>query len=149
MKYTNIYIFILIVFTSCGVSNGFYKRVSENTKEFNKMSRYLIENDLLKKNDSIVLEKNDDIFFKNKCIYNDSKDDFIRVFMFKYELNNICRYDDNPNLIYFTKDATPYFSTSRVVYDNGDSYLRENVQKGQTTDKGKIIDSTLIFIYSN
>lgn len=150
MKYISFFVIILIITTSCRTNKVFYNKVLRNKTEFNNIANYLIKNNLLDGNISIALNDGDSLSLRSKCVYQENKDDYISSFLKKYNLSEICNYIEYPSLIYFSKDASPYFSTSRVVYDNGVSFLREKIKNGEKTSdekKMKIIDSKLIFIF--
>jgi hypothetical protein len=155
MKYINLLIIIIIIIicSSCRTSNHFYDTANQNIKEFDNVYNYIDNNMLLNTKDSIVLKDNNNIYIKDICLYNDNGDSLIRNFMNKYKISMICRYDDSPSLVYFIKDVAPYLSSPKIVYDNGSSYLRERINKGEKTDgdgnKIEIINNKFVFISSN
>jgi len=148
MEFTRIYLVcFLALLVSCNSSKQLKRSVIKNKSDFINIAVYIEKNKLLDSRDSIVYENGNVSYFKNKCVYSKSQNKQISDFMLNNNLYEICKYDGDKK-IYFTADRPPYFPVSRVVYDGGNSNLRDSI-----VDYGlkgySLINDNLIFVSNN
>lgn len=153
MKYTRKIIsslFLLVIITSCSSYNKLYRDIKKNSSEFVKMSEYLKKIKVLKSRNDLVFSDGLNLgSSKHKCVYQDNEDKKISDFILKYELDEICEYDEHFELIFFIESRPAYFSKARVIFDGGKSTFRKKIEKGNNVIDGfkyEIINSYLIYV---
>lgn len=133
---------ILLVFVACS-NQVYYKKVKNNTSDFDRIADYLDGKKILEGYDSLVLSQEKVLRLKSKCIWQSDigrTDSVIYSFMVKYDLTKIC-FSENDRFTgtTFHKDYSPFFGDATVVfYDKGESKLRALAISGEKV-KGETI----------
>ena len=130
-------IFTIATLITSFLSQKYYRKVLNNTYEFDFVISKIYDQRLFVKNDSLLLKNGKSILVDGDiCIYYENlNDSLVKNFMKKYELKKICytrigtEYFDS--VVTFHKDYTPFMEKAIIIsYDFGKSGLRERAKNG-------------------